>query len=97
MKVTTENENLTYFKDWDSDALLALWTARFGEIQHINARRIRLQHKQRVEQRPTPDDDEVYFESVGKELFKRKLLTRVVSGENAYLCTLVLRGSNADR
>ena len=96
MKATTENEYLILLRQWDSDALMALWTAKFGDIQRINARRIRMKHTNEV-QRPAPNDDELYFEAVGKELFRRELLTRIVSGEDAFSCTFVPRGSNANR
>lgn len=69
----------TDFTKWDSDALFALWTAKFGDIQHASLQK---------------NEEEHYFDAVGAELFKRKLLTRVVDSN---FCTLVPRGSNADR
>jgi len=106
MKATTENEgvleavlleeilssiNTSDFKDWDNDALFALWTAKFGGVQHADIINTRLM----IRTKPKPLDDELYFEAVGAELFKRKLLTRIVY--DASKCTLVPRGSNADR
>lgn len=101
MKATTENEgvvetilsaiNTSDFKDWENDALFALWTAKFGGVQHADIMNTRLKHRPE----PKPLDDELYFEAVGAELFKRKLLTRIVY--DASKCTLVPRGSNADR
>lgn len=100
MSVTTVNKgvietllssiNTTDFTNWDSDSLMALWTAKFGNIQHANIMHTRLKHNPQ----PKPLDDELYFEAVGAELFKRKLLTRIV---DLNFCTLVPRGSNADR
>jgi hypothetical protein len=100
MSVTTENKsmaetllssiNTADFTNWDSDSLMALWTAKFGNIQHANLMHNRLKHLPQ----PKALDDELYFEAVGAELFKRKLLTRVVDSN---FCTLVPRGSNADR
>lgn len=101
MKAITENEsvletilssiNTSDFKDWDNDALFALWTAKFGDVQHADIMHTRLKYLPE----PKPLDTELYFEAVGAELFKRKLLTRIVYDANK--CTLVPRGSNADR